>query len=114
MQSSTRTWHSCFQCLYSHVDRDECEHLAPEQRSAFERCSSERGFNMVDVSNYAAQIGWWLNFFPPERFLVISSLELRSEHGRIKVCCAATHPPGSMVVDGGSRLLLHVPNSRDS
>ena len=95
MQSSTRTWHSCFQCLYSHVERSDCEHMAAEQRDQFERCHSARGFNMIDVSNYAAQIGWWLNFFASDRFLIVSSLELREEGGRLKVRLrSCVHWPG--------------------
>jgi hypothetical protein len=42
-------------------------------------------YNAVDVSNYAAQIAWWLNFFPPERFMVISSSELQKEENRLRV-----------------------------
>ena len=85
VQSSTRTWHSCFQCLYSHVDESHCAALSLDDRAAFDRCHGARGFNMLDVSNYAPQLAWWLNFFRPEHFLIISSQELRDEGGRLEV-----------------------------
>lgn len=44
---------------------------------------------MVDVSNYAAQIGWWLNFFAPDRFIVISSADLRSNKSQVEVRMSA-------------------------
>lgn len=93
LQEPTQTWHTCFHCVYSLVDREQCSALEAADQEVFEQCPTGRGFNMVDVSNYAAQIGWWLNFFPPERFIVVSSLELRNEEGRITVrpCpCLAT------------------------
>jgi hypothetical protein len=72
--------------VYSHFDSGQCSKLSHEDLIKFERCNSERRFTMLDASNYAAQIGWWLNFFPPERFVVVSSLELRDGRGRIEVC----------------------------
>jgi hypothetical protein len=40
---------------------------------------------MLSVSNYAAQLAWWLNFFSPDRFLIVSSQELREKKTRLKV-----------------------------
>jgi hypothetical protein len=85
VQSKSRTWHSCFQCHYSHVDLGQCRYLSDSDRMRFPLCSKTYGFNMLDVSNYAAQLAWWLAFFPPERFIVVSSQELRNEESRIKV-----------------------------
>ena len=31
----------------------------------------------VAYGHYAAQLAWWLNFFPPERFLLLNSEDLR-------------------------------------
>jgi hypothetical protein len=85
MQSQQRTWHSCFQCHYSHIDQDRCQELSEEEGRIFKQCQQHFGFGMLDVGQYAAQLAWWLNFFPPERFLVVSSLELRDDASRLKV-----------------------------
>ena len=36
-------------------------------------------------SAVGAQIAWWLAFFPPERFLILTSAELRTQEGSIAV-----------------------------
>ena len=71
--------------MYSHVNQTYCDSLSEIDQQRFERCRNSRGFNMLDVSNYAAQLAWWLSFFPPERFIVVSSLELRHQESRLKV-----------------------------
>lgn len=85
MQSNNKTWHSCFQCHYSHVDSSACNSLNDRDRQLLEQCNQHFGFGMLSVSNYAAQLAWWLNFFTPDRFLIISSQELRDEESSMKV-----------------------------
>lgn len=36
-------------------------------------------------SAVAAQIAWWLSFFPSEQFLILTSSELRTQEGAIRV-----------------------------
>ena len=85
MQSNNKTWHSCFQCHYSHVDSNACTSLNERDRQLLQQCNNHFGFGALSVSNYAAQLAWWLNFFTPDRFLIISSRELRDEENRLKV-----------------------------
>lgn len=87
LQSNNKTWHSCFQCHYSHVDINACTSLNERDRQLLEQCNQHFGFGALSVSNYAPQLAWWLNFFTPDRFLIISSQELRDEDNRMKVRC---------------------------
>eukprot|EP00892_Ulva_mutabilis_P001583 jgi/Ulvmu1/11425/UM075_0091.1 len=32
----------------------------------------QRGFSALDYSSYAAQIAWWLQFFPPEQIYIVT------------------------------------------
>lgn len=48
---------------------------------------------LTDYSSYAAQLGWWLSFFPPEQFLVLTADDLRDPHRRLKVCPSRTPQP---------------------
>lgn len=42
-------------------------------------------FGFIDQSKYAAQFAWWLRFFPPERFMFVSSWQLHDEEESLKV-----------------------------
>lgn len=79
MQSNDNTWHSCFQC---HIDHSACTEEDPE---LLEQCNQKPGFRMLGVGKYAAQLAWWLNFFPPDRFLIVSSAQLWTEDTRMEV-----------------------------
>lgn len=85
MQSNNKTWHSCFQCHYSHVDNLACTLLDDRDRKLFKQCDGHFGFGKVSVSNYAAQLAWWLNFFSPDRFLIVSSDVLRDKDSSLQV-----------------------------
>ena len=52
-----------------------------------------RGFSVLDYSSYAAQIAWWLEFFPPEQMFVVTSNALKDRDRQTQVrpcstCCA--------------------------
>ena len=36
----------------------------------------DAAWHAVATGHYAAQLAWWLQFFPPERFLVVTSAQL--------------------------------------
>jgi hypothetical protein len=75
------------------VDQEACGELNADERTQFPRCHSLPGYNTVDVGNYAAQLAWWLAFFPADRFLILASQELREPSGRKRVralCFALT------------------------
>lgn len=40
------------------------------------------------IGEYASKLAWWLAFFPPERFLIVTSQQLRAPGGRVRVRCA--------------------------
>jgi hypothetical protein len=46
---------------------------------------SVRKANGVLVGFYAAQLAWWLSFFPPDRFLLVTSQELHDPDTALQV-----------------------------
>jgi hypothetical protein len=109
----------CFRCSFNYIEVDtEPAHTAcrrllnasyyATQNSSVKGVSSftpggispdEKGFScyvphfkFIDQSKYAAQLAWWLLFFPPERFLIVSSWQLRDPYEAAKVTfCTLTH-----------------------
>jgi hypothetical protein len=91
LQSDERTWHSCFGCWFSFVNLTSCGlQLQSLTDSEYDGCVDESSFDPLDVSNYAAQLAWWLSFFPAERFLVLPSSALRNSAKQTEV---RLHPP---------------------
>ena len=89
-QGGTRTWGDCWRCYYPNFVKRQCEASPPGVREAFRGCSPP-SLPTTHVAYYAAQLAWWLRFFPPERFLIISSWQLHDPVERIRVrcsCCA--------------------------
>lgn len=91
MQASDHTsWFDCFKCAYSFIDvrrptiRHACEPLAKSGPPQFRNCS-EPHFGFIEHGLYAAQIAWWLRFFGPERFMIVSASQLRDPDQQIKV-----------------------------
>lgn len=63
-----------------------CNTQLPEVHRSKLGCVSEpKLMTFVQYSSYAAQIAWWLAFFPPEQFLVLTISELRDPARRVKV-----------------------------
>lgn len=76
-----QTWHDCFKCWHMFFNRGACNRM--EERPVND-CSPE-SLNYVQVSNYAAQLAWWLAFFPPEQFLILTSAELHDPDRQVNV-----------------------------
>lgn len=98
-QGGTRTWGDCWRCYYPNFVKRHCEASPPEVREAFRGCSPP-SLPTTHVAYYAAQLAWWLAFFPPERFLILTSSELHSREQQLQVrpACRAlvrgqTRPP---------------------
>lgn len=85
-QGGPQTWHDCFKCSHMFFNRTHCLHQPPPR--PFNGCKPDV-LNYVQVSNYAAQIAWWLAFYPPEQILIITSSELRDPGRQVNV---RTHP----------------------
>lgn len=81
MQSGTHSWGDCWPCSFAVINRDACG----ERGLTEERCRQLTGVPNVHVSYYAPQIAWWLAFFPPERFLVFTSQQLREPQQQLEV-----------------------------
>ena len=71
VQGGSKDWLDCNKCKNSHKELDKCK---PEHQRI---CYGRNGFTTVGVSNYAAQLSLWLSFFPPDRFLILTSNDLR-------------------------------------
>lgn len=52
---------------------------------------------MLHTGLYAVQIAWWLAFFPPERFLILTSSELRDPTSAVQVCTTTEYLDQRMV-----------------
>lgn len=102
VQSKSRTWHTCFQCHYSRHDEGICDGVASGEKYAAPFCRRKKGFNIVDVGNYAAQLAWWFSFFRPGRFLIISHAELQHVEGRLEVWHTWSNHTTTTVVRGRS------------
>ena len=61
MQDGSDSWKDCF-----------CRHETAIERSFM-------------IGEYASKLAWWLAFFPPERFLIIRSAQLRDPGGSVQV-----------------------------
>lgn len=48
---------------------------------------------LTDYSAYAAQIAWWLAFFPPEQFIILTMDDLRDPRRRMRVRPPPPYPP---------------------
>lgn len=87
-ESDHTTWHECFSCAFNFIDlasepvQTACEE---QQWSLHNRNCSKPHYGFLDHGLYGAQLAWWLRFFPPEQFLIISAWELRDPAQRIEV-----------------------------
>jgi hypothetical protein len=86
VQGTAVTWADCFKCYYSNFDAAGCSKLTVEDRAQFVQCATQRQFGPVHYGLYAAQLSWWLAFFPPQQFFFITSSQLQSKEQRIEVC----------------------------
>lgn len=94
VQSPTTTWFDCHRCHFGYIDQKEasgpCAEVERTGPLDFHTCTTP-SHRFLDHGLYAAQLAWWLRFFPPERFLIISSWQLHDPVERIRVrcsCCA--------------------------
>lgn len=91
VQGSPATWWDCHRCHFGYVDQNvssgACAELERTGPPDFQDCSVP-SHRFIDHGLYAAQLAWWLRFFPPEQFLIISAWQLRDEFERIRVRAA--------------------------
>eukprot|EP00892_Ulva_mutabilis_P012326 jgi/Ulvmu1/9466/UM052_0034.1 len=82
------TWWDCHQCHFGYIDQKvasgACAELERTGPPDLATCA-EPSHRFIDHGLYAAQLAWWLRFFPPEQFLIISSWQLRDPEERIRV-----------------------------
>ena len=91
MQASDHaTWFDCYKCAYSYIDvrrglvQEACKPLLTSGPAGFRNCSAPH-FGFIEHGLYAAQIAWWLQFFGPERFMIISASQLRDPEQQLQV-----------------------------
>lgn len=81
-----KTWQECFRCSYMLFNSTHCRtHLSDEARAALGCGTAPKLMTFVQYSSYAAQLAWWLAFFPPEQFLILTVSELRDPSQRTQV-----------------------------
>ena len=84
-----KTWHDCYKCWEMFHNGTHCRHLPPPQ--PHNGCHPDI-LDYVQVSNYAAQLAWWLAFFPPEQILILTSAELRDPAQQIQARASPLPP----------------------
>ena len=86
--SDHTTWHQFFSCAFNYINvaQEPVAVACEEQQSSLgARNCSVPHYGFIDHGMYGAQLAWWLQFFPPEQFLVVSSGQLWDPHERIQV-----------------------------
>ena len=81
-EGGLKTWHDCYKCWHMFHNHTHCTGMAPPR--PFDGCHPDV-LDYVQVSNYAAQLAWWLAFFPPEQILILTSAELRDPARQVQV-----------------------------
>ena len=86
-----RTWGDCWRCD-QHID--DCDELSAKEARAVGGCTPNQmplvpDMPLTHFGMYAPQLAWWLSFFPPENFVVLTSEEL---HDPDRVCLLYTSP----------------------
>eukprot|EP00892_Ulva_mutabilis_P012512 jgi/Ulvmu1/9633/UM054_0065.1 len=76
------TWGDCFSCLYGSYENSTCMARMREGSDVF--ACDRKQLDIFDYSTYAAQISWWLHFFPPEQMLITTSDLLKDEKRRVE------------------------------
>ena len=112
MQGNPLTWADCYTCAFSNIlatpeAKRTCARLGKLPHRELGNCSQPtNGF--VDQGLYAAQLAWWLRWFPPDRFLVLSTTELRHPRSAVNVRPSAQlhHCPDKRV-PSATKLLGH-------
>eukprot|EP00892_Ulva_mutabilis_P001536 jgi/Ulvmu1/11383/UM075_0045.1 len=80
-----KTWQECFRCSYMLFNTTHCRTQLPAPDRGRIGCDLEpKLLTFVQYSSYAAQIAWWLAFFPPEQFLILTIAELRNPARRVE------------------------------
>ena len=87
--SANATWHSCYKCRHKMPDSSLCYLMWPnleDEATMVPDCMRSYGIHdPILPSLYAAQLAWWLRFFPPERFLVLPSTRVHDKATAMKV-----------------------------
>eukprot|EP00892_Ulva_mutabilis_P001893 jgi/Ulvmu1/11704/UM008_0115.1 len=79
-----KTWQECHQCTFTLFNSTHCANASTaEDRAALNGCDPPR-MQLTDYSSYAAQLAWWLAFFPPEQFLILTTDDLRDPKRRLR------------------------------
>jgi hypothetical protein len=81
------TWGDCWKCEHFVY---ECEMLSDKEKAAFGNCSYNQiphvtGVPITQYGLYAAQIGWWLSFFPPEQFMILTQEQIEDPEQALPV-----------------------------
>jgi hypothetical protein len=90
--SDSTSWWDCHKCGFSFIARfqpdikTKCQALRLSGPPEFRNCALPH-YRFIDHGLYAAQLAWWLSFFPPERFLIISAWQLHDLDEAVRVCC---------------------------
>lgn len=85
LQEGSRTWGDCWRCYYPTFMKRYCKSSPADVQEALRDCNPP-SLPTTHVAYYAAQLAWWLAFFPPERFLILTSAQLHSPEEQLEVC----------------------------
>lgn len=76
-----KTWNDCWRCdhfVYSCklLSHDEAHGLGGCRQNVIPHVPT---MPLTQYGLYAAQIAWWMSFFPPETFLILTREELQDD-----------------------------------
>ena len=94
LQGRGTSWHACYKCVFESIDKAGCATVPASQQARCAKAKTRRpgrfggqwwrtdlGFpGQVAVGSYAAQLAWWLAFFPADRFLIVPSAMTHEAH----------------------------------
>ena len=72
-QAHPKAWDDCYHCKFTFANETVCRSLLKWDKQP---CHAPP-FLTLSVSMYAAQLSWWFAHFPKEKFMFITSNELR-------------------------------------
>lgn len=81
------TWNDCWKCEHFVY---ECTMLNDLEKEALGGCNYTSiphvpTVPLTQYGLYAAQIAWWLSFFPPEQFMILTQEEIEDSDSALDV-----------------------------
>lgn len=82
-----KSFGECYRCFLA---TRWCDELTDEEKDAFGGCEVHKvphipQLPVLQYGLYAAQLSWWLSFFPPERFMILRQEDTKDPEKALEV-----------------------------